>query len=137
MLHSQNSRDGVKWSFRHSHTLVFRIRLEDKDRNLFERKLGVPLYHIQHRQADIAQDSYGWSLSDWEVPYKKLAIHYGWALEQVFSGSAYVNRKHTRTVPTPPLPKRAIILEEDIEINVFKKDPSKIDLGLNKKEKPE
>lgn len=27
-------------------------------------------------------------------------------------------------------------LEEDIEINVFKKDPSKIDLGLNKKEKP-
>ena len=27
-------------------------------------------------------------------------------------------------------------LEEDIEIDVFKKDPSKIDLGLNKKEKP-
>lgn len=85
-------------------------------RNLFERKLGVPLYHIQHRQADIVQDSYSWS-SDWEVPYKKLAIHYGWALEQVFSGSAYEKRKHTRTVPTPPLPKRVIILEEDIEIS--------------------
>lgn len=86
-------------------------------RNLFERKLGVPLYHIQHRQAEIIEDVFSWN--EWEVPYKKLAIHYGWALEQVFSGNAYKVklRQHTRNIPTPPLPKRAIVLEEDIEIS--------------------
>lgn len=86
-------------------------------RNLFERKLGVALYHIQHRPAEVAGDPYSWS--EWEIPYKKLAIHYGWAFEQVFSGRAYEikKRQHTRNIPTPPQPKRAIILEEDIEIS--------------------
>jgi alpha-1,3-mannosyl-glycoprotein beta-1,2-N-acetylglucosaminyltransferase len=86
-------------------------------RNLFERKLGIPLYHIQHAQAEIYENSYSWN--DWEVPYKRLAIHYGWALEHVFSGKAYEvkRRQHTRKIPSPPLPKRAIILEEDIEIS--------------------
>ena len=86
-------------------------------RNLFERKLGVPLFHIQHKQEEVKSDPYSWS--DWEVPYKKLAMHYGWALEEVFSGAAYETkpRQHTRNIPTPPLPKRVIILEEDIEIS--------------------
>ena len=86
-------------------------------RNLFERKLGVPLYHIQHKQENITSDSYSWT--DWEVPYKKLAIHYGWALGQVFSGAAYETkpRQHTRKMPSPPLPERVIILEEDIEVS--------------------
>lgn len=86
-------------------------------RNLFERKLGIPLYHIQHAQAEISEESYSWT--EWEVPYKRLAVHYGWALEQLFSGNAYQvkKRQHTRNIPTPPLPKRAIILEEDIEIS--------------------
>jgi alpha-1,3-mannosyl-glycoprotein beta-1,2-N-acetylglucosaminyltransferase len=86
-------------------------------RNLFERKLGVPLYHIQHIPAEIPTSGYSWN--DWEVPYKKLAIHYGYALDQVFSGRVYEGkeRQHTRRMPRPPLPKRVVILEEDIEIS--------------------
>ena len=89
--------------------------LIDTYRNLFERnKLGVPLYHIQHAPSDVKINTW----EDWQSPYKKLAIHYGWALEKVFSGSVYNSKqKHTPIMPKPPLPKRAVILEEDIEIS--------------------
>ncbi|KAL3781481.1 hypothetical protein HJC23_009150 [Cyclotella cryptica] len=87
-------------------------------RNLFERKLGVPLYRISHRQQAVPVDAYN-SWEDWQLPYKKLALHYGWGLEQVFSGSVYKSnkRQHSRKIPEPPLPKRVVILEEDIEIS--------------------
>ncbi|KAL7505395.1 hypothetical protein ACHAWX_000609 [Stephanocyclus meneghinianus] len=87
-------------------------------RDLFEKKLGVPLYRIAHHQQAGPIDAPN-SWEDWQLPYKKLAVHYGWGLEQVFSGSAYKSnvRHHTRKIPEPPLPRRVIILEEDIEIS--------------------
>ena len=77
-------------------------------RQLFEMKLGVPLYRIEHPRSNEVFDT----------PYKPLAWHYGWALEQTFSGAAYDNKnqKHNRKIPMPPLPQRVIILEEDIEV---------------------
>jgi len=84
-------------------------------RQLFEMKLGVPLFRIEHPRVSVEPtNSFD---TDWNLPYKQLASHYGWALEQTFSGAAYNNgQKHNREIPTPPLPQRVIILEEDIEI---------------------
>ncbi|KAL7527286.1 hypothetical protein ACHAXR_003173 [Thalassiosira sp. AJA248-18] len=83
-------------------------------RQLFEMKLGVPLYRIEHPRASVDPNSYDY---DWATPYKLLASHYGWALDHTFSGKAYyTDQKQNRRIPTPPLPKRVIILEEDIEV---------------------
>ncbi|KAL9181282.1 hypothetical protein ACHAXT_010087 [Thalassiosira profunda] len=83
-------------------------------RQLFEMRLGLPLYRIQHKQENIPTADFD---LDWTRPYKMLAKHYGWALEQTFSGNAYATyQRQDRTIPTPPMPKRVIILEEDIEI---------------------
>ena len=88
----------------------------DTYRQIFEMELGVPLYRIEHPRASIDPNSFEY---DWSTPYKQLASHYGWALEQTFSGAAYSNgQKHNRQLPTPPLPQRVIILEEDIEISM-------------------
>jgi len=94
-------------------------------RQLFEMKLGIPLIRIEHPRVEItmpppSNDYWGWEDTDWQLPYKQLAAHYGWALEQTFSGAAYDGTKqnHNRKIPTNdiPLPKRVILLEEDIEI---------------------
>eukprot|EP00984_Skeletonema_dohrnii_P002550 scaffold893_cov110-Skeletonema_dohrnii-CCMP3373.AAC.2 len=88
-------------------------------REAFEINLGIPLYRIEHyrppedKQEEIQVDS-------WDVdpkPYQDLARHYGWALEQTFSGAAYdLDTQHDRHISKPPLPQRVVILEEDIEI---------------------
>ena len=85
-------------------------------RQLFEMKLGVPLYRIEHTRPTYEHDAFDtW---EWEKPYKLLAAHYGWALKQVFSGAAYDfnEHQHNRRITKPPTPQRVIILEEDIEI---------------------
>lgn len=66
----------------------------------YKRKLndiGVPLIHIRHQQA--LRRSGG--------AYEALAKHYGWALSQVFDGNVDLKL---------PIPKRVIILEEDLHI---------------------
>ena len=83
---------------------------------LFEYKLGIPLYRIQHeREPERDLDE-----NDWSDPYIRLAKHYGWAIEQVFSSDAYTSgAKHSRSDlsnRTPPKPHRLIVLEEDIEV---------------------
>mmetsp|Transcript_24363 Transcript_24363/g.51031 ORF Transcript_24363/g.51031 Transcript_24363/m.51031 type:complete len:631 (-) Transcript_24363:53-1945(-) len=86
----------------------------DTYRDLFEMKLGVPLYRIEHPRVTLKTTEFE---EEWTSPYKLLAAHYGWAMEQVFSGVAYTHGdNHNRQTPSPPLPKRLIILEEDIEI---------------------
>jgi len=82
---------------------------------LFEYKLGIPLYRIQHEREP--NEMYEKDLFE---PYKRLAKHYGWAIEQVFSSDAYTaGAKHSRSDlsdRTPPKPHRLIVLEEDIEV---------------------
>ncbi|KAL7463244.1 hypothetical protein ACHAXS_003620 [Conticribra weissflogii] len=94
-------------------------------RNLFEKELGVPLYRIEHippkslLEKPENVDQWDWEDHAWERPYKLLAAHYGWAIEQIFSGKVYFNDNqmdHNRRIPKPPMAKRVIILEEDIEI---------------------
>ena len=89
-------------------------------REAFEINLGVPLYRIEHYRApDEEKDIYvdPWNKNDTK-PYIDLAKHYGWALEQTFSGVSYdLDDSHrNQRVTKPPLPNRVIILEEDIEI---------------------
>ena len=87
---------------------------------LFEYKLGIPLYRIQHEREPNEVYQNGWDSEPWSEPYKRLAKHYGWAIEQVFSSNAYTaGSKHSRSdlsKTTPPKPHRLIILEEDIEV---------------------
>ena len=87
---------------------------------LFEMKLGVPLYRIEHPRSAVVNEPNEWGeVDEWKTSYIQLAAHYGYALEQTFSGSAYNDgmfSKHNRRIPNPPLPQRVIILEEDIEI---------------------
>lgn len=90
-------------------------------REIFEMKLGVPLYRMEHpRESTVNTDTSSWDY-DWSTPYKLLAAHYGWALSQTFSGNVYSSKdhyqKHNRAIPTPPNPQRVIVLEEDIEIS--------------------
>eukprot|EP00526_Cylindrotheca_closterium_P010215 CAMPEP_0113646964 /NCGR_PEP_ID=MMETSP0017_2-20120614/24838_1 /TAXON_ID=2856 /ORGANISM="Cylindrotheca closterium" /LENGTH=381 /DNA_ID=CAMNT_0000558949 /DNA_START=136 /DNA_END=1281 /DNA_ORIENTATION=+ /assembly_acc=CAM_ASM_000147 len=68
--------------------------------NEFQQKfasIGIPLFHIHHKQA----------LKSAGGAYQALAKHYGWALSQVFDG---------RINAELPMPKRIIILEEDLHI---------------------
>ena len=86
-------------------------------RQLFELKLGIPLYQLQHSpSAQFAKKKVYNPRVDWADPYKLIAQHLGWAIEQTFSGMYRSDPKHYRRIPTPPLPQRVIILEEDIEI---------------------
>jgi alpha-1,3-mannosyl-glycoprotein beta-1,2-N-acetylglucosaminyltransferase len=64
-------------------------------------KMGIPLVHLQHKSA----------LRRGSNSYKALAVHYGWALQQVFAGQA------TDAAASVP-PQRVIILEEDIHVAV-------------------
>ena len=86
-------------------------------RQLFELRLGIPLYQLQHSpSAQYAKKKVYNPRVDWADPYKLIAQHLGWAIEQTFSGKYSTDPKHYRRIPTPPLPQRVIILEEDIEI---------------------
>jgi hypothetical protein len=60
-------------------------------------EVGVLLIHIRHQQVLRRSDG----------AYQALSKHYGWALSQVFDG---------KIDPKLPIPKRVIILEEDIHI---------------------
>ena len=92
----------------------------DAYRDAFEINLGIPLYRLEHMQPppdDNTEEKNFWD-SD-SKPYKDLAIHYGWALEQTFSGAAYeLDTRHDRRFSKPPLPKRVVIIEEDIEVGL-------------------
>ena len=94
----------------------------DTYRKLFEMRLGVPLFHIEHQVAagppTKASDFYVFPDDISVLSYKRIASHYGWALEQVFSGAAYGHhQQHGRRIPPLPLPQRVIVLEEDLEIS--------------------
>lgn len=90
-------------------------------RHLFESKLGVPLYSLEHPRTIVKVDKN--PKVSWKASYISLAAHLGWAIEQTFSGKAYDNylhrQMHNRDIPSEllPLPQRVIILEEDIEIS--------------------
>lgn len=93
----------------------------DAYREAFEINLGIPMYRIEHyRPPEDKQDEV--KVDTWDVdpkPYQDLAKHYGWALGQTFSGAAYdLDTQHDRHFSKPPLPKRVVILEEDIAIGV-------------------
>lgn len=62
----------------------------------------IPIVHIQHEQTHAHVQINA---------YQALAVHYGWALTQTFSGGAYSEDN----LPFP-LPQRVIILEEDLHI---------------------
>ena len=91
-------------------------------RQLFESKLGVPLYSLVHPRIPVKIDKN--PKVSWKAAYISLAAHLGWAINETFSGGAYddkyIHRQvHNRDIPSQllPLPKRVIILEEDIEIS--------------------
>jgi alpha-1,3-mannosyl-glycoprotein beta-1,2-N-acetylglucosaminyltransferase len=77
--------------------VVFRLKKK------FEEK-QIPLVHIHHKR-DIALKG---------KPYELLAHHFGWAITKVFDGSAISSIAHQ--TETHPLPKRVMILEEDIKV---------------------
>jgi alpha-1,3-mannosyl-glycoprotein beta-1,2-N-acetylglucosaminyltransferase len=62
--------------------------------------IGIPVIHLQHTSA----------LRGGRNAYQALAIHYGWALAQVFDGKAMTKEQ--------VVPQRVLILEEDIRIAV-------------------
>lgn len=69
--------------------------------NQFQKKfasIGVPLFHIKHKQESRSVGG----------AYQALAKHYGWALSQAFNGRIHGDL---------PMPKRVIILEEDLHIS--------------------
>jgi len=89
------------------------------------QSIHVPVFHIQHIHDDNHHQQQGINLL--ENPYQALSQHYAWALEQVFSGKVYPSTNgeeedvdlHFNTVGIiEPLPKRVIILEEDIDIAI-------------------
>lgn len=75
--------------------------IADYQGQFVERK-GIPLIHMQHKSA--LRRGGGVKNS-----YQALAIHYGWALRQVFDG-------HAVSDATARLPQRVVILEEDLQI---------------------
>lgn len=72
----------------------------------FEAK-GIPLIHIQHKKRKFLKGEGN--------AYNKLAIHYGWALSQVFDGTAINNASNSQQ-QQHSLPQRVVILEEDIKV---------------------
>jgi hypothetical protein len=93
---------------------VRKVILEYQDQ--FEAA-GVPLYHLQHDQPTKMENTHLRGGNN--NAYKALAVHYGWALGHLFAGTAY-NGNHSKDLifpsTPPPLPRRVIILEEDLEI---------------------
>ncbi len=69
----------------------------------FEEK-DIPLIHIRHEKNVRSNGN----------AYKALAKHYGWALAQVFDGSALFPNPNDVDENSPP--QRVIILEEDIKV---------------------
>lgn len=70
----------------------------------FEEK-EIPLIHIHHQSKRQLQGN----------PYEALAKHYGWALSQVFDGSA-ISSNTQQEIQQHSLPRRVVILEEDIQV---------------------
>lgn len=75
-------------------------------------KVGVPVFHAKHPKPEDPKKKLRGADA-----YQALAVHFGWALKRLFSGDIYrqdeTNMSNDRDLP---LPQRAIILEEDIEI---------------------
>jgi alpha-1,3-mannosyl-glycoprotein beta-1,2-N-acetylglucosaminyltransferase len=65
---------------------------------------GIPLIHMQHDQLSTRKPTLRKKLFSPVNSYRALALHYGWALSEVFRGLD----------PSLPIPDRVIILEEDI-----------------------
>ena len=75
--------------------------ITDFQTQFLERK-GIALIHLEHKSA-LRRGSKGSS------SYQALAVHYGWALRQVFDGHAVASA-------VAPPPQRVVILEEDLHI---------------------
>ena len=69
----------------------------------FEAK-EIPLVHIRHQRREGLKGN----------PYEALAKHYGWALSQVFDGGVFPLQ--AQSTQKQFLPKRVVILEEDIKV---------------------
>jgi alpha-1,3-mannosyl-glycoprotein beta-1,2-N-acetylglucosaminyltransferase len=78
----------------------------------FLQEKGLPLIHIEHKRGAIRVGSKAIK------PYEALAVHYGWALQQVFDGHAIETGTFlsTKISKNRQLPQRVIILEEDLHI---------------------
>lgn len=68
----------------------------------FQQSGKVPVIHLEHES--VRRSLRGGP----SAAYKALAVHYGWALERIFSGKAN---------PTHGKPDRILILEEDLHIS--------------------
>jgi alpha-1,3-mannosyl-glycoprotein beta-1,2-N-acetylglucosaminyltransferase len=66
----------------------------------------IPIVHLMHPAA--TKQTAGTRGANWQIAYKLLAVHYGWALRKTFDGSA---------TPGYPRPDRVLILEEDLHIS--------------------
>jgi alpha-1,3-mannosyl-glycoprotein beta-1,2-N-acetylglucosaminyltransferase len=82
----------------------------------FQQDKNIPLLHIEHKSG--AHVRVGVKAVN---PYEALAIHYGWALQQVFDGVATAGTTTTtfalsKKIHPTILPQRVIILEEDLRI---------------------
>uniref|UniRef100_A0A7S1UY43 alpha-1,3-mannosyl-glycoprotein 2-beta-N-acetylglucosaminyltransferase n=1 Tax=Grammatophora oceanica TaxID=210454 RepID=A0A7S1UY43_9STRA len=72
-----------------------------------EHRGDIPILHLHHKQSSNTKQRQQFA------GYYALANHYGWALEQVFSGQAYDENESQSDFP---LPLRTILLEEDLRI---------------------
>jgi alpha-1,3-mannosyl-glycoprotein beta-1,2-N-acetylglucosaminyltransferase len=70
-------------------------------------KAGIPVVHLQHAPSNPR-------LRGMNNPYHALAVHYGWALGQVFAGLAMAPSQHQHPAVQP---QRVLILEEDLHIS--------------------
>jgi alpha-1,3-mannosyl-glycoprotein beta-1,2-N-acetylglucosaminyltransferase len=79
---------------------------------------GIPMIHIHHQQQHQQQQKKYLrpEKKDAYEGYKALAVHYGWALSQVFNGDVYDDNKNSDYDFQFPNPQRVIILEEDIKV---------------------
>ena len=90
--------------------------IKDYQTKLKQEK-NIPLIHLEHKSG--AHVRMGAKAIN---PYEALAVHYGWALQQVFDGlatssttsssSLSISKKSKSSI----LPQRVIILEEDLRI---------------------
>lgn len=79
----------------------------------FAKEFNIPLIHWQHSSA--LRGGSGAAAAAGSAAYKALAVHYGWALNQVFENKAAAA---VGVAGTAVEPKRVLILEEDLHVAV-------------------
>ena len=87
------------------HNTAVQQVIADFQTQFLERK-GIAVVHLEHKSALRRGNK---AASSSMSSYQALAIHYGWALRQVFDGHAVASK-------TAPPPQRVLILEEDLHI---------------------